>query len=313
VSIVGVDIGGTKILAAAVAPDGTIGATVRRPTPEGGVGELVCVIAEVVQEAVRDTDPVSGVGIGCAGWVSADRSRVLFAPNLTWGDSDIAGAVSRQLGAPVFLENDANAAGWAEWRFGAGRGHQNMVLITVGTGIGGGFIVDGRLARGGFGIAAEPGHLTVVPGGRRCGCGRRGCWEQYASGRALLREAQEIAALDPAKAARLLELAGGRADRLEGPEVTQAAMEGDVAAQECLEVVGRWLGVGLAMLATILDPSVIVVGGGAGEAGELLLGPAREAFAAELPGSGHRPLAPILAATLGNTAGVIGAADLARG
>ncbi|MGB8649061.1 MAG: ROK family protein, partial [Mycobacteriales bacterium] len=169
-----------------------------------------------------------------------------------------------------------------------------------------------RLYRGRFGIGAEFGHVQVVPGGRRCGCGQRGCWEQYCSGRALLREAREIADVRPEYGARLLELGEGRPEGIAAPEVTTAAQEGDPAALECFAVIGRWLGQGLADLAAVLDPSCFVVGGGVADAGELLLGPAREAFAQHLTGGTHRPHAQVVAAELGNSAGLVGAADLAR-
>jgi glucokinase len=307
--LVGVDVGGTKVAVGLVDVDGQVLAHARAATPGGDARELASVIAGLVREV--GGKPLA-VGIGIAGWVDRARSRVLFAPNLSWADADIRAVVREAVGLPVVVENDANAAAWAEHRFGAGRGVDDLVAITVGTGLGGGLVMGGELQRGGFGLAGEPGHITVVPGGRRCGCGRHGCWEQYASGNALVREAQEIASVDPGAAARMLELAGSRPEGLTGPQVTQAAQEGDPAALECLEIVGRWLGRGLSTVVALLDPALIVVGGGAGEAGELILGPARRTMAQELPGAGHRPVAPIVAATLGNEAGLVGAADLAR-
>jgi glucokinase len=187
-----------------------------------------------------------------------------------------------------------------------------MVLITVGTGLGGGVVIGGRLLRGAAGFAAELGHVRVVPDGHRCGCGNRGCWEQYASGRALVREARELARSDTPMAARLLELAGGDAAAIEGPHVTRAAEEGDPAAVELLADLGRWLGEGIASIVAVLDPSMVVVGGGVSEAGDLLLEPARAAFRRQLTARGHRPEPEIRLATLGNDAGMIGAADLAR-
>jgi glucokinase len=181
----------------------------------------------------------------------------------------------------------------------------------VGTGIGGGIVLGGALYRGSFGIGAEFGHVRVVPGGRRCGCGNRGCWEQYCSGRALVREARELAVVDPPYSRRLRELGDG-VDGIEGKHVTTAAEEGDPAALECFAEVGSWLGQGLADLAAVLDPGTFVIGGGVSEAGELLVGPAREAFAERLTGRGHRPVAEVLVAELGANAGLIGAADLSR-
>jgi glucokinase len=211
----------------------------------------------------------------------------------------------------VVIENDANAAAWGEYRYGAGGDQQNVVVLTIGTGIGGGLILGGELYRGSFGIAGEPGHARVVPGGRQCGCGNYGCWEQYCSGNALVRAARELATERPDDARRLLELAGS-VEEIDGPVVTRAAREGDPAALDCFQEIGRWLGQGMADLAAVLDPGRFIVGGGVGEAGPLLLAPARETYAAVLTGRGHRPLADIVPATLGAEAGLIGAADLAR-
>jgi glucokinase len=237
---------------------------------------------------------------------------VLFAPNLAWRDEPVKKLLEERIGRPVTVENDANAAAWAETRLGAGRGHENVVLITVGTGIGAGIVFDGRLYRGGFGSAGEPGHYRVVPDGRLCGCGNRGCWEQYTSGSALVAEAREFARRSPEAATRLLQLAGGTAEGIDGPAVTEAAREGDPGAVRCFEIVGSWLGAGLADLSAILDPSCFVIGGGVSEAGELLLRPARTAYEQGLSGHSHRPYADVRLAELGPDAGLIGAAELAR-
>ncbi len=308
---IGVDVGGTKVAAGLVDEDGAVLARTRRPTPAGSAEQVAEVIAGVVAE-LRQSADVVGVGLGAAGFVDASRARVLYAPNLSWRDEPLRDEVARRTGLPVVVENDANTAAWAESRFGAARGEPDVVAVTVGTGIGGGIVLDGRLYRGGFGGAAEFGHLQVVPGGRRCGCGQRGCWEQYCSGRALLREAREIADVRPAFGARLLELGGGRPEGLTALDVTRAAQEGDPAAGECFAVLGAWLGQGMADLAAVLDPGVFVVGGGVADAGELLLEPARRTYAERLTGSGSRPVAEIRAARLGNDAGLVGAADLAR-
>jgi glucokinase len=255
---------------------------------------------------------VVAVGIGAAGYIDADRARVLFAPNLSWRDEPLRDEVSARVGLPVVVENDANAAAWAEHRFGAGRGEPDMVMVTVGTGIGGGIVMEGELHRGRFGIGAEFGHMMVVKDGRRCGCGQKGCWEQYCSGRALLHEAREIADVQPVLGARLLQLGDGEPEGIEAPEVTLAAQEGDPAALACFEEVGYWLGQGLADLAAVLDPGMFVIGGGVADAGELLLAPARRAFAERLTGTAYRPHAQIARAQLGNDAGMVGAGDLAR-
>ena len=308
---IGVDVGGTKVAAGLVDEQGTILRRTRRPTPSASPSDVEDVIAACVEELCDGAD-VEAVGIGAAGFITADRSTVLVAPNLSWRDEPLRDAVTERIGLPVVVENDANAAAWAEYRFGAGRGVHSLVVVTVGTGIGGGLVLDGTLYRGRFGIGAEFGHMQVVPGGRRCGCGQRGCWEQYCSGRALLHEAREIADVHPVHGARLLELGGGEPEGIEAIEVTQAAREGDAAALECFAEVGGWLGQGLADLAAALDPAVFVVGGGVSDAGELLLAPARTTFAARLTGTRYRPHAEIRRAQLGNDAGLVGAADLAR-
>jgi glucokinase len=209
------------------------------------------------------------------------------------------------------VENDANAAAWGEFRFGAGADVDDLLLVTIGTGVGGGVVIDGSLYRGGFGIAAEIGHMRVVPDGRLCGCGNHGCWEMYASGRALVRGAQEEARQGSLIAKAMVERAGS-IEAISGPLLTQAAHEADPFAVEQIETLGRWLGEGIATLAAILDPTVVVVGGGVSEAGDILLEPIRAAFRTNLTGRTYRPIAEIRPASLGNTAGMIGAADLAR-
>ncbi len=309
---IGVDIGGTKIAAGVVDLDGTVLATTRRPTPSASPADVEAVIAASVAELREQHPDIEAVGIGAAGFIDAERSKVYVAPNLAWRDEPLRDAVQARTGLPVVVENDANAAAWAEHRFGAGRGEAHMLMVTVGTGIGGGIVLDGALYRGRFGIGAEFGHMQMVEGGRRCGCGQHGCWEQYCSGRALLHEAREIADVQRGYGARLLELGDGRPEGIEAREVTQAAREGDPAALDCFEEIGMWLGQGLADLAAVLDPGVFVIGGGVADAGELLLAPARRTFAARLTGTGARPQAEIRAAELGNQAGLVGAGDLAR-
>jgi glucokinase len=308
---IGVDVGGTKVAAGVVDPAGKIIERIRRPTPAASPAGTEQAIVEVVTE-LRDRHDVAAVGIGAAGFVNETRSVVMFAPNLAWRDEPVKHRVEERLGCPVMVDNDANAAAWAEARFGAAQDHDHVLLIAVGTGIGAGLVLDGRLYRGRWGAAGEPGHYRVVPDGRLCGCGNRGCWEQYVSGNALVAEAREFARRTPGAAARLLQLGGGSVEGIDGPTVTRAAMEGDAAAIRCFEIIGHWLGTGLADLAAILDPGCFVIGGGVSEAGDLLLGPARAAFASGLSGAAYRPLAEIRLAELGTDAGLIGAADLAR-
>jgi len=308
---IGVDIGGTKVAAGVVDDNGRVLDITRRPTPGNDVGKTEAVIAEVVNE-LSSRHEVSAVGIGAAGWIGNDRATVLFSPHLAWRDEPLRDALAEAIGVPVVVENDANAAAWAEYRFGAARDARVAVMVTMGTGIGGGLVVSGVLYRGAYGVGCEYGHMTVVPDGRRCACGNRGCWEMYASGTALARDARELAAISPVGAHRLMALANGDPDQLNGALVTQAAREGDPAAVEIYTAMGRWLGRGLANLAAVIDPTVFVIGGGVSEAGDLLLAPARQAFAEGLTGRGFRPAAAVLLAQLGPEAGLVGAADLAR-
>jgi glucokinase len=309
---IGVDVGGTKVAAGVVDDRGGILEQVRRPTPSTNPQQTAEVIAEVVNLLKDKFDDVKAVGVGAAGFVDEVRATVRFAPNLAWRDEPIREKIEERVELPVVVENDANATAWGEARYGAGRGEDYLVCVALGTGIGGGIIVGGSLYRGRFGIGGEIGHFRVVPDGRRCGCGNRGCWEQYASGNALVAEARELARVSPALAGRLLELGEGRPEGISGPEITQAAREGDAAALECFQTIARWVGQGLADLTAILDPGVFVIGGGLSDAGDLLLDPVRTAFERSLTGRGHRTVADIRIAQLGSAAGIVGAADLAR-
>jgi glucokinase len=308
---IGVDVGGTKIAAGVVSEEGEILERQRRVTPALDPKATSVAIVELVQE-LRSRHDVTSVGIGAAGYVDAHRSTVLFAPNLAWRSEPLRSTIESQVEIPVVIENDANAAAWAEFRFGAGEDVHELLMVAVGTGIGGGVVLDGRLFRGSFGIAAEFGHIRAVPGGRVCGCGNYGCWEQYASGNALKRTIQEVAATRSPRATGILDRAGGDPTAITGQMITEAATAGDRLAVEAFEDIGRWLGEGLCDLVAVFDPAVIVVGGGVSEAGQLLLGPAQAAFDRQLPGRGHRPDAELRLASLANTAGLIGAADLAR-
>ncbi|WP_029391478.1 ROK family protein, partial [Streptomyces xiaopingdaonensis] len=221
-------------------------------------------------------------------------------------------ALTARLAVPVMVDNDANTAAWGEWRFGAGRGEDHLVMITLGTGIGGAILENGQVKRGKYGVAGEFGHMQVVPGGHRCPCGNRGCWEQYSSGNALVREARELAAAESPVAYGIIDRVEGRVGDITGPLITELAREGDAMCTELLQDIGQWLGVGIANLAAALDPSCFVIGGGVSAADELLITPAREAFARQLTGRGYRPEARIAKAQLGPEAGMVGAADLAR-
>ena len=313
---IGIDIGGTKIAAGVVDEAGRVLARQDADTPATDPAAVLAAIGDIVERLRLDHDDSAGeiraLGIGAAGFVDASGSRVLFAPHLAWRDEPLRDAVARRTGLPVVVENDANASGWAEWRFGAVQGEAHVVLVTLGTGIGGAIVIDGMPYRGGHGIAGEFGHMQVVPDGLACDCGNRGCWEQYASGRVLTRRGRAAAESGTPLGSRLLEAAGGSVDQIRGLHVTAAARDGDDEATAWLADVGDWLGVGVANLAAALDPSVVVVGGGLCDAGDLLLEPARAAFSRSLTGRGHRPQARIVAAGLGSDAGLIGAGDLAR-
>ncbi len=308
----GVDIGGSKVLGGVVDEDGRVLARARRQTPATDVSDTLDRIVEVIQELTA-THEVEAVGIGAAGWIDAKRSTVLFAPNLAWRNEPLREEVARHVTVPVVVENDANVAAWAEFQFGAAAdATESMVMFTVGTGIGGALIIGGELVRGAHGIAGELGHVTAVPDGHPCGCGKRGCIEQYASGKALARFARATAEQDSERAMALLALAGGDPAAITGPMVTIAARGGDPAALDAFREVGHWLALALADLVQIVDPQVLVVGGGVIDAGDLLLKPARAAFPEILAQRGRLPVGEIRGALLGNTAGVVGAADLAR-
>ena len=308
----GVDIGGTKVLGGVVDPDGTVLAQARRETPAHDTSRTLARIIEVITELTTAYE-VDAIGIGAAGWIDAKRATVLFAPNLAWRNEPLRDEVARHVSVPVVVENDANAAAWAEFQYGAAAdATDSMAMFTVGTGIGGALVLGGELIRGAHGIAGELGHTTAVPDGHPCGCGKRGCIEQYASGSALVRFARATALDTPERASTLLELAGGHPEAINGPMVTTAARAGDPAALDAFAQVGYWLGGGLADLVQIVDPQVLVVGGGVIDAGDLLLAPARAGYEQALAQRGRLPVAEVRGALLGNTAGVVGAADLAR-
>ncbi|MDQ0679159.1 glucokinase [Arthrobacter pascens] len=308
---IGVDIGGTKVAAGVVDADGRILSEARRSTPGSDPRAVEHVIVELVEE-LGAGHRIWSVGIGAAGWMDLDGGTVLFSPHLAWRNEPLRANLQRLLRRPVLLTNDADAAAWAEWRFGAGHGQNRLVCITLGTGIGGAMVMDGRVERGRFGVAGEFGHQIIMPGGHRCECGNRGCWEQYASGNALGREARILAQANSPVAQELLAAVDGRTEAISGAIVTELALAGDAASRELLVEVGEWLGLGLANLAAALDPGLFVIGGGLCSAGDLLVEPARRAFARNLTGRGFRPAAGIELAALGPSAGLIGAADLSR-
>jgi glucokinase len=310
---IGVDVGGTKVAGGVVDEHGKILAHNRRDTPAEDQAGTRDTIVAVAAELAAQYPAVTAIGIGAAAWIDAAGSTVLFAPNLAWRDEPLRDYVTKAVGLPTVLENDANVAAWAEFRFGAARhADDSMVLITVGTGIGGGIVLNGGLWRGANGIAGELGHIQSVPDGHPCGCGRLGCLEQYASGNALVRFARAGARQEPDRARLLLELAGGDPLKITGRQVTEAAQQGDGVARDAFAQIGYWLGVAMADLAQIFDPQVLVIGGGVIDAAELLMGPTERTYRDQLAQRGRFPVAELKAAETGNTAGVLGAADLAR-
>jgi len=309
---IGVDVGGTKVLAGVVDSDGKVIAKARRNTPREGGSALTKVIAEVANE-LKELHEVIGVGISTAGFISADRETMLANPNIAnWSGVNLTAELRTLIGLPLVLENDANCAAWGEARFGAGIGEKHLVMLTIGTGVGGGLVIDGALYRGAFGIGAEFGHMRIVPDGLACGCGVRGCLEQYASGSALLRYAREEIERSPGSGKNLLARGDGTIAGLTGDAITQAARDGDRLALAAFTTLGHWLGEGIANVVAALDPACIIIGGGVIDAGEILLNPARENLLRYLPAADKRPHPRIIAALLGNEAGLVGVADLVR-
>ncbi len=309
---IGVDIGGTKVLGGIVDEAGNILTTHREDTPKAGGRALTETIIGVIQELLSQHDAAS-VGISAAGFVSSDRQTMLATPNIAgWNGVNLKAEISREINLPVVIENDANAAAWGEAVYGAGHGESELMMVTVGTGIGGGLVNNGSLYRGAFGVAAEFGHMRLVPGGHLCGCGSYGCFEQYASGSALHRHLLEAIALDPERAQSLVARGNGTIDGIKGNHITDAAREGDALAVEAFNTTGEWLGAGIASICMIVDPACVVIGGGVIDAGELLMKPTRAAIEKYMPFNGKHPAPKVLVAELGNDAGLVGVADLAR-
>jgi len=309
VRAVGIDIGGTKIAGAVVDEAGRIVQRARVATPTA-VSGIQQVVADMITSLAGGEDAVAGVA--AAGFIDRDRSKVYFAPNIAWRDEPLRDHLQTLTGIPVLVENDANAAGWAEYVYGAGEDLSDVVMLTLGTGVGGAVVIDGTLLRGGHGIGAELGHMRLVPDGRTCGCGQRGCLEVYGSGRALQHEADEIATDASFGIGAGLRAVRDLHGRIPGEEISRLVTEGDPGAREALRRVAVAVGTACGSLAAVLDPQRFVIGGGVSQLGDVLLGPMREAFAAAMPAYGSRPVADFAVARLTNDAGVIGAADLAR-
>ncbi|HWI06802.1 MAG TPA: ROK family protein [Solirubrobacteraceae bacterium] len=311
--VIGVDLGGTKLLAGAVDPELNVHHRATRPARVADHQAVVAIVVSAVAE-VRDaiesaSGSVRAVGIGIPCLIDQRRGIAVMSTHLPLAGVPFRDLVAERIGLPVFVDNDANAAMLAEWRFGAARGAGDAALLTIGTGIGGGLVAGGALQRGSQGAGAELGHMVVQADGPRCNgnCPNRGCLEAMVSGTALAREAQRIARERP-RSGLGRALAGGR--EISGPLVTELAHDGDAAAIDALAAIGRWLGVGVANLVNMLNPDVVVIGGGVIAAGELLLEPAR-AVVAERALSPSKEHARIVPARFGAEAGMLGAATLA--
>jgi glucokinase len=304
---VGLDVGGTKVLGVAMDPGtGEVVAEQRVATPMGGAA-LVDVLAETAK-VLSDGDIVA-VGVGIAGLV--DRRGVLrYSPNLPGiVDLDLPGLLGERLGVPVVVDNDATAATIAEHRLGAGVEVDDLIYVALGTGIGGGVVLDGAVRRGAHGFGGEFGHMIIDPDGPACACGRRGCWEALASGSALGQLARDHVAGGIAPA--ILAAAGGDVDGVTGEHAVAAAADGDAAALRVLEAYGDKVGMGVAALVAALDPSLVVMGGGVVDAGELVMAPIRAAVSRRILGGAHRPVVPVVAGAFGSRSAAIGAASAA--
>jgi glucokinase len=307
---IGIDLGGTKAAGLLLAEGGEVLAREQAQTPAHDTDATIETVFQVATVLAGRGEP-SAIGVGVAGMVDFAGGTLRFAPNLPLVEVPLRDLVSERMGLPCLVDNDANVAAWGEFLYGAGRDAEDMLLVTVGTGIGGGIVSGGSLYRGAHGFAAEIGHVIVEPGGPLCGCGNRGCWEQVASGQALDRQARDAAVHHPDSLIAELAADLGRDEELGGRIVWEAARREDAMAVAIIEDVGRRLGQGIAGLVNVLDPEVVVVGGGVADIGDLLLGPARRAFHEAVEAVEHRPEVPILPAELGNRAGAIGAAALA--
>jgi glucokinase len=309
---IGVDVGGTKIAAGLVDDAGNVHARTRADVADRTPAAVIAAIVEAVSNLrSQTTEPVAGVGVGLPAFLDTAREVAVVVPNLGWRDVPAAAMLREALGTDVTLENDANVAAWGEYRFGAGQGVSDLVMVTIGTGVGGGIILGGELLVGGQGMAAEIGHMTLVPGGLPCPCGKVGCWEQYASGQALVRIAKELASSASAPARALCELGDGSVAGITGVHVTAAAAAGNEVALAAFAQLADNIAAGLADLVAVLDPAAFVIGGGVSEAADILMAPLIASYPTKVPVQRQQTISVRLA-TLRNDAGLVGAADLVR-
>jgi len=309
---IGIDVGGTKIAAGVVDEAGKAIARRQIATAATHPTAIVAGIVKVAQELMAAAPSVTSIGIGAAGLIDGEKGVVLSAPNIAWENVPLRSMVSDRLKLPVVIDNDANVAALGESEYGAGREYGDQIMLTIGTGVGGGIVIGGEIYRGAHGLGAELGHMIVDGSGSAvCACGNHGCLEAMASGNSIGRRARERVSEPGARA--VLELAGQRAVDITGELVGEAARAGDGWAREIIAETGRWLGVGIANVVNIFDPDVVIIAGGAAAGtGELLLGPARDSAAGLIIGHAWRALPPVVLATLGYDAGLVGAAVLAR-
>ena len=309
---IGVDIGGTKVSAGVVDLDGNIISSDRRSTTVSGGVELIATITDLIK-SLQERHEIAGIGISIAALISADQGTIVGAPNIAnLSKLNFVEELKKSFNMPVVAENDANSAMWAEYKFGNAKNLNPVMFFIIGTGMGGGLVIDGKLFKGANGIGAEFGHMIVQPNGIKCGCGANGCIEQYASGSALMRYAKEEMKADPIKAKELLKYSDASGD-ISGATLTTAAKQGNEIALSAFNKQADWLGSACASYTLLLDPQAIVIGGGVVEAGELFLNPVRLAMEKYMPFAGTHSLPKIIAAKYGNDAGLIGAADLVRG
>lgn len=305
---IGLDVGGTKIAAAVVDTDGTVLAELVEPTPQkSDAVPVTAILLDLIARLRAEHPDVAAVGVGAAGVVEWPAGRIRWAPNNTYRDWRVRELLGTATGLPTVADNDANVAALAEARLGAHR-FRDMILVTVGTGIGGGMVLGGVIYRGPSGLGAELGHMILNPDGPRCGCGNHGCFEAYAAGTALTRMGREAATVEPDG---LIARLGREQGDVTGETVTAAAGLGDPTARALFARLGRWLGVGIASLSSIFELEVVVVGGGLVETGDLLLEPARAAVREFAYAPTARGVVPVVPATFGSDAGMIGAALLA--
>jgi glucokinase len=306
---IGIDIGGTKISVGVVDSSGNLIDSSRCSTPTEGGKELISSVINLIKEFNKKYE-IKGIGISIAALISSDYGTIVGAPNIAnLSKLNFVNEIKEEFELPIIIENDANAAMWAEFKFGNAKGLNPVMFFIIGTGVGGGLVIDGKLFKGANGIGAEFGHMCVVPNGLLCGCGSKGCIEQYASGGALIRYANEALLANPDKSEEVLSFGEGK---LSGTALTKAAKAGNELALAAFSKQADWLGLACASYSLIIDPQAIIIGGGVVDAGELFLAPVRAAMRKYMPFAESHVPPKIIAAKFGNDAGLIGAADLVR-